>query len=39
MREEGRGADVDQRKIKVGTYDITEELYGAVPLTVGGRLV
>jgi 4-hydroxy-3-methylbut-2-enyl diphosphate reductase len=39
MREEGKGADIDQRKIKVGTYDITEELYGAVPLTVGGRQV
>ncbi len=37
MREEGKGGDVDQRKIKVGTYDISEELYGAVPLTMGGK--
>lgn len=35
MRE--RGIDPDGRKIKVGTYDITRETYGAVALTVGGR--
>ena len=29
----------DDRKIKVGTYDITADLYGAVPLTVGGKSV
>ncbi|HMN40268.1 MAG TPA: 4-hydroxy-3-methylbut-2-enyl diphosphate reductase [Phycisphaerales bacterium] len=39
MREEGRGSDVDQRKIKVGSYDLTEELYGAVPLTIAGRAI
>ncbi len=39
IREAGKGADAESRKIKVGTYDITEELYGAVPLTVGGRAV
>lgn len=43
MRDEG--IDPETRKIKVGTYDITEELYGAVPggksvgVTVGGRAV
>lgn len=37
MREEG--IDPETRKIKVGTYDITEEFYGAVPLTVGGKVV
>ena len=34
-----KGIDPETRKIKVGTYDITEESYGAVPLTVGGRVV
>ena len=34
-----KGADIEQRKIKVGTYDLSEEMYGAVPLTVGGRAV
>jgi 4-hydroxy-3-methylbut-2-enyl diphosphate reductase len=37
MREQG--IDPEGRKIKVGTYDITEEAYGAVPLTIGGRAV
>ncbi|MGE3109739.1 MAG: 4-hydroxy-3-methylbut-2-enyl diphosphate reductase [Phycisphaerales bacterium] len=35
MREEG--IDPESRRIRVGSYDLTEELYGAVPLTVGGR--
>jgi 4-hydroxy-3-methylbut-2-enyl diphosphate reductase len=39
MREEGKGPDSESRKIKVGTYDITEEFYGAVPLTVGGKAI
>jgi 4-hydroxy-3-methylbut-2-enyl diphosphate reductase len=39
MREAGRGGDPETRKIKVGTYDITAEHYGAVPLTVGGKSV
>ncbi|MFN7021688.1 MAG: hypothetical protein ACK4WH_10220, partial [Phycisphaerales bacterium] len=33
------GIDPETRRIKVGSYDITEEAYGAVPLTVGGRAV
>ena len=33
------GIDPDTRKIKVGSYDITADTYGAVPLTVGGRAV
>lgn len=37
MRAEG--IDPETRRIKVGTYDITEESYGAVPLTIGGRAV
>ena len=37
MREEGKGDDLDSRKIKVGSYDLTAEAYGAIPLTVGGR--
>ena len=40
MREEG--IDPETRKIKVGTYDITEEMYGAAPsiaLTVSGRKI
>ncbi len=39
MREAGRGPDSENRKIKVGTYDITADLYGAVPLTIGGKSV
>ncbi len=39
MREAGKGGDSEHRKIKVGSYDLTEELYGAVPLTVGGKTV
>ena len=37
MRDEGKGGDPEHRKIKVGSYDITEEFYGAIPLTVGGK--
>ncbi len=37
MRDEG--IDPSQRRITVGTYDLTEELYGAVPLTVDGSPV
>ncbi len=37
MREEG--IDPESRRIRVGSYDLTEELYGAVPLTVGGKAV
>lgn len=42
MRESG--VNPDGRKIKVGSYDITEELYGAsakasIPLTVAGKAV
>ncbi len=37
MRE--KGIDPDGRKIRVGNHQITEELYGAVPLTVGGERV
>lgn len=33
MREEG--IDPSSRRIRVGAYELTEELYGAVPLTVG----
>lgn len=32
MRE--NGIDPEGRKLKVGTYDITEKMYGAVPLTI-----
>lgn len=39
LREAGRGEDSENRKIKVGSYDLTAEMYGAVPLTVGGRPV
>lgn len=35
MRE--RGVDPDGRKITVGSYDLTEDLYGAVPLTVSAK--
>jgi 4-hydroxy-3-methylbut-2-enyl diphosphate reductase len=35
MRE--HGIDPDGRKIRVGNWQITEEAYGAVPLTVAGR--
>lgn len=35
MRE--KGIDPETRKIKVGSYDITESSYGAVPLTIGGK--
>jgi len=43
MRE--KGIDPESRRIRVGSYDLTEELYGAapsrqtVPLTVSGREV
>ena len=37
MRAEG--IDPESRKIKVGSYDITRESYGAVALTVGGKTV
>ena len=43
MREQG--IDPESRRIRVGSYDLTEELYGASPtrqsvvLTVGGRSV
>src|SRR5262249_35007779 len=37
MREQG--VDPEGRRIRVGVYDITEEMYGAVPLTVSGRPV
>jgi len=37
MREEG--IDPETRRIRVGSYDLTKEVYGAVPLTVGGRTV
>lgn len=37
MRE--KGIDPDGRKIRVGNWKITEEMYGAVPLTVSGRAV
>lgn len=35
MREQG--VDPEGRRIRVGVYDITQEIYGAVPLTVGGK--
>jgi 4-hydroxy-3-methylbut-2-enyl diphosphate reductase len=35
MRDEG--IDPESRRIRVGSYDLTEEAYGAVPLTVAGR--
>ncbi|CAN5777764.1 4-hydroxy-3-methylbut-2-enyl diphosphate reductase [soil metagenome] len=35
MRE--RGIDPDGRKIRVGNWQINEETYGAVPLTISGR--
>jgi 4-hydroxy-3-methylbut-2-en-1-yl diphosphate reductase len=35
MRE--KGIDPDSRKIRVGNYEITEDVYGAVPLTISGR--
>ncbi len=37
MREEG--IDPETRRIRVGSYDLTEEAYGAVPLTVAGKPV
>lgn len=37
MRE--KGIDPESRKIRVGNWTITEEAYGAVPLTVAGRAV
>jgi 4-hydroxy-3-methylbut-2-enyl diphosphate reductase len=35
MREQG--IDPESKRIRVGTYDLTEESYGAVPITVGGK--
>lgn len=35
MREEG--IDPETRRIRVGVYDLTQESYGAVPITVSGR--
>jgi 4-hydroxy-3-methylbut-2-enyl diphosphate reductase len=35
MREQG--VDPEGRRIRVGNYELTEESYGAVPITVGGR--
>jgi 4-hydroxy-3-methylbut-2-enyl diphosphate reductase len=37
MREQG--IDPDSKRIRVGHHEITQDLYGAVPLTVGGRSV
>ena len=37
MRE--KGIDPESRRIRVGHYELTQEQYGAVPLTVGGRSV
>jgi 4-hydroxy-3-methylbut-2-enyl diphosphate reductase len=37
MRE--KGIDPDSKKIRVGNYEITEDAYGAVPLTISGRAV
>ncbi len=37
LREAGREEDSENRKIKVGSYDLTSEMYGAVPLTIGGK--
>jgi 4-hydroxy-3-methylbut-2-en-1-yl diphosphate reductase len=37
MREQG--IDPDSRRIRVGEYHLTEEAYGAVPLTVAGRAI
>ncbi len=37
MRE--KGIDPDSKKIRVGNYEITEDVYGAVPLTISGRAV
>ena len=34
-----RGVDPEGRRIRVGNYDLTEESYGAVPLTVAGKPV
>jgi 4-hydroxy-3-methylbut-2-enyl diphosphate reductase len=37
MREQG--IDPESKRIRVGHHEITQDLYGAVPLTVGGRSV
>ncbi|MBC7771845.1 MAG: 4-hydroxy-3-methylbut-2-enyl diphosphate reductase [Pyrinomonadaceae bacterium] len=37
MRQEG--IDPETRRIRVGSYDLTADSYGSVPITVGGRAV
>ncbi|MGH7133424.1 MAG: 4-hydroxy-3-methylbut-2-enyl diphosphate reductase [Phycisphaerales bacterium] len=37
MRE--KGIDPESRRIRVGHYELTEDQYGAVPLTIGGKAV